>query len=149
MTLLAVRPEAPQPDIGAVLDVLAHRQPVEFHCDASPISTDPFMVDTRSALEERLDVLFPFQTHMAPIGDKKRVAVGVSLVEGPPIRGEGDSVRNALDDFRANAVAYVEAWERTLRFSAEHQKYWGWVYRLLLAGDNDHILAVLLNELFD
>lgn len=29
MTLPAVKPEIPQPDIGAVLDVLAHHRPIE------------------------------------------------------------------------------------------------------------------------
>lgn len=146
MTLLAVKPKVPQPDIGAVLDVLAHHQPVEFYCDASPVRTEPFEVDTRAELESRLEELFPFRAHMEPVGDKKHVEVGVSLVQGPPIHGVGDSMRAALDDFLANALAYVAEWERTLRFGAEHQRYWGWVYRLLLAGDDDHILAVLLKQ---
>lgn len=146
MTLLAVKPKAPQPEIGAVLDVLAHHQPVEFHCDASPVDKEPFEVHSRAELESRLEELFPFQAHMAPIGDKKRVEVGVSLVQGPPIHGSGDSMRAALDDFLASAIDYIAQWERTLRFGTEHQRYWGWVYRLLLAGDDERILAALLNQ---
>lgn len=146
MALVVVKPQVPQPDIGSVLDVLAHRQPIEFDCAASPVSTDPFEVDTRAELEERLESLFPFRAHMAPVADKNRVAVGVALVEGPPIAGDGDSMRAALDNFLANALAYVEEWERSLRYGTEHQKYWGWVYRLLLAGDEDHILATLLGH---
>lgn len=146
MTLLAVKPQAPQPDIGSVLDVLAHRQTVEFHCTASPVATEPFEVDTRAELEERLEHLFPFRTHMAPVDDKKRVAVGVALVDGPPISGVGDSLRAALDDLLVNAISYVADWEKSLRYGAEHQRYWGWVYRLLLAGDEEHIMATLLDQ---
>jgi hypothetical protein len=149
MTLLAVKPEAPQPDIGSVLDVLAHHHPVEFDCSASPISTDPFEVDTRTALEERLEELFPFRPYMAPVDDKNRVAIGIALGCGPPIHGEGDSMRNALDDLLENAIAYIEEWERSLRYGAQHQKYWGWVYRLMLCGDDEHILATLLNQPVD
>jgi signal transduction histidine kinase len=146
MTLLAVKPEIPQPDIGSVLDVLAHHRPIEFDCSASPVSTDPFEVDTRRDLEERLEKRYPFQPRMYPVEDKERIAVGIMLVGGPPISGEGDSMRHALQDLLANAVSYIGEWERSLRFGAEHQKYWGWVYRLLLAGDEDHILATLLDE---
>ncbi|MGA9594868.1 MAG: hypothetical protein WBV06_01815 [Acidimicrobiia bacterium] len=146
MTLLAVKPHIPQPDIGAVLDVLAHHRPIEFHCDASPVSTEPFEVDTRTELESRLEELFPFRATMAPAGDKTHVQVEVSLVFGPPISGVGDSLAHALDDLLSSSLAYVEEWERTLRFGAEHQRLWGWVYRLLLAGDDEHILATLLND---
>jgi hypothetical protein len=110
------------------------------------VSKDPFEVDTRTELAERLEQLYPFKTYMAPVEDKNRVAVGIWLVGGPPIHGEGDSMAHALASLLDNAVKYVGEWERTLRFGAEHQKYWGWVYRLLLAGDDDHILATLLGE---
>lgn len=149
MTLLAVKPRSPQPDIGTVLDVLAHHQPVEFHCDSSPVDKDPFEVDTRVDLESRLEERFPFRADMAPAGDKNHVHVEISLVAGPPIGGLGDSMRAALDDLLGSAVSYVEEWERTLRFGAEHQQYWGWVYRLLLAGDDEHILATLLDGPLD
>ena len=146
MTLLAVKSEIPQPDIGHVLDVLAHHQPVEFHCDASPTRPDVFEVDTRQELEMRLEELFPFHVYMAPVEDKKRVAVGITPACGPPISGEGDSMAAALEDVLRNAVDYIAEWEQSLRFGADHQKYWGWVYRLLLAGDDDHILATLLGQ---
>jgi hypothetical protein len=146
MTLLAVKPEIPQPDIGSVLDVLAHHRPIEFDCSSSPVSTDPFQVETRRDLEERLEYLFPFETRLYPVDDAQRIAVGLTLVGGPPISGEGDSMRHALDNLLINAVAYVEKWEKSLRYGAEHQKYWGWVYRLLLCGDDQHILAALLGE---
>jgi len=146
MTLLAVKPRVPQPDIGAVLDVLAHRRPVEFHCEASPIDTEPFEVHSRADLEERLETLFPFRAHMAPVDDQRRAAVAISLAVGPPIRGEGDSMAAALRSFLDEALEYVSRWESTLRFGAEHQRYWGWVYRLLLAGDEEHILATLLDQ---
>jgi len=145
MTLLAVKPEIAQPDIGSVLDVLAHHHAVEFDCSASPVDTAAFEVDTRRELEDRLEDLFPFRPHMEPVDDKKRIAVRVSLQCGPPISGEGDSMRHALDDLLVNAIAYINEWERTLRFGAEHQKYWGWVYRLMLCGDDDHIVATLLD----
>ncbi len=146
MTLLAVKPEIPQPDIGSILDVLAHHRPIEFDCTASPVKTDPIEVDTRRELEKSLEERFPFHARTYPVDDKKRIAVGVTLVGGPPISGEGDSMRNALQDFLQNAIDYIEEWERSLRYGSEHQKSWGWVYRLLLCGDDDHILATLLNE---
>lgn len=149
MTLLAVKPEVSLPDIGSVLDVLAHHQPVEFDCTASPVSPDTFEVDTRTDLEERLEHLFPFRANLAPVNSVWKAGVGVSLVDGPPIKGAGDSMRAALDDFLASALTYVEEWEASLRFGAEHQKYWGWVYRLMLAGDEDHILATLLGQAVD
>jgi len=149
MTLLAVKPQIPQPDIGSLLDVLAHHRRIEFDCSASPVSTEPFEVHTRHELEEQLEHLYPFRAHLYPVDDRNRVAVGVTLVGGPPISGEGDSMRHALDNFLANALAYIEQWERSLRYGVEHQKYWGWVYRLLLCGDEDHILATLLNEPID
>ena len=147
MTLLAVKPE--QRDIGAVLDVLAHRRPVEFDCGASPVRPDTIEVSTRHELEECLEELFPFRAYMAPVDDKKRIAVGIIHASGPPINGDGDSLAGALHDFLENALAYVAEWERSLRFGSEHQKYWGWVYRLLLAGDEDRMLAMLLNESID
>ncbi len=146
MVLLAVKPEIPQPDIGHVLDALAHHRPVELDCAASPIKTDIVEVESRLDLEERLEERFPFRPHMAPIDDKRRVAVSITLVEGPPIGGDGDSMAAALQDFLDSAMNYIEKWERCLRFGSEHQHYWGWVYRLLLAGDEKHILATLLNE---
>jgi hypothetical protein len=146
MTLLAVKPQVPQPDIGAVLDVLAHRRPVEFHCEASPVDTEPFEVQSRAGLEERLETLFPFRAHMAPVDDQRRAALAISLAVGPPIRGEGDSMTAALRSFLDEALDYISQWESSLRFGAEHQQYWGWVYRLLLAGDEDHILAMLLDQ---
>ncbi len=149
MTLLAVKPEIPQPDIGSVLDVLAHHRPIEFDCSSSPVDTEPFRVDSRSELEHRLETMFPFQPTMAPIEDPSRVAIAIELVCGPPIRGEGDSMRHALDDLLANAIDYIDDWERSLRFGAEHQRHWGWVYRLLLCGDDEHILATLLNTPLD
>ena len=149
MTLLAVKPEIPQPDIGSVLDVLAHRRPIEFDCSESPVQTEPFAVDNRPALEERLEDLFPFNSRLYPVEDQDRIAVGVCLVTGPPITGEGDSMRHCLEDFLQNALDYISEWERSLRYGAEHQKYWGWVYRLLLCGDDEHILATLLNESID
>ncbi|MCP3976830.1 MAG: hypothetical protein GY720_20280, partial [bacterium] len=81
-----------------------------------------------------------------PVDDPDRIAVGITLVGGPPITGEGDSMRHALDNLLVNALAYIEEWERSLRYGAEHQKYWGWVYRLLLCGDDAHIMASLLDE---
>lgn len=146
MTLLAVKPEIPQPDIGAVLDVLAHHRPIEFDCASSPVQSDSFEVASRAALEKQLVERYPFRPTMEPIDDKERIAVRIRLVEGPPISGEGDSMSHALDDLLANAVAYIAEWERSLRYGAEHQPYWGWVYRLLLCGDEAHILATLLNE---
>ncbi len=146
MTLLAVKPEIPQPDIGSVLDVLAHHRPIEFDCSASPVETEPFAVDTRHDLEERLEKLFPFEPYMTPVDDKHRVAIRIALDCGPPISGEGDSMRHALDDLLANALEYIAEWEHSLRYGTEHQQYWGWVYRLLLCGDDDHILAMLLNS---
>ncbi len=149
MTLLAVKPEIPQPDIGHVLDVLAHHRPIEFHCEASPVRPDVFEVETRHDLEERLEERFPFRAYMTPVDDQTRIAVGITLATGPPISGEGDSMSAALQSFLNSAVDYIAEWEQSLRFGVEHQKYWGWVYRLLLAGDDDHILATLLNEPID
>lgn len=149
MTLLAVKPEVSLPDIGSVLDVLAHRQPVEFDCTASPVSPDRFEVDSRLELEERLEHLFPFHARLAPVNSVWKAGVRVSLLEGPPIHGDGDSLRGALDDFLTSALSYVEEWEGSLRFGAEHQVYWGWVYRLLLAGDEEHIIATLLDRPFE
>ncbi len=146
MTLLAVKPEIPQPEIGHVLDALAQHRPIEFHCDGSPVRPEVFEVDSREDLEERLEELFPFKAYMVPVDDKRRVATGITLAGGPPIRGEGDSMAGALRDFLQHALDYCEDWERSLRFGAEHQKYWGWVYRILLAGDEEHIVAALLNE---
>lgn len=144
--MLAVKPQIPQPAIGSVLDVLAHHRLIEFDCGASPINTDTIEVQSRSDLEERLVELFPFRPHMVPVDDPKRVAVRIVLVGGLPISGEGDSLAVAIQSLLHGALDYIEKWEHHLRFGAEHQRYWGWVYRLLLAGDEGHILATLLNQ---
>ena len=149
MTLLMVKPEIPQPDIGRVLDVLARHRPIEFHCIWSPVRADVFQVDTRQELEARLEELFPFRPYMEPVADEKRVGVGITLAGGPPISGDGENLAAALRSFLQSALDYIEEWERSLRFGAEHQKYWGWVYRLHIAGDEDHILATLLDEPID
>ena len=146
MTPLAVKPGLPHPDIGSVLDALAKHRSVELDCAASPAGATTIEVQSRRDLEERLAELFPFRPNMAPVDDHSRVAVGISLVEGPPISGDGDSLCAAIDDILQKALAYIERWERELRFNPVHQRYWGWVYRLLLAGDDDHIRATLLNQ---
>ena len=146
MTLLAVRPDLPQPDIGSVLEALAEHQPVELDCGTSPTVTNTTEVHTRHDLEELLAERFPFRPHMAPVDDRKRVAVGIVLIDGPPISGDGDNLAAAIQDLLANALIYIEEWEHRLRFDACHQRYWGWVYRLLLAGDDDHIKATLLGQ---
>ena len=145
--MLAVKLDLRESDVGSVLDVLAHGRPVALACDSSPVSHDAQIeVQSRWELEERLEELFPFRPHMIPVDDRKRVAVRIVLVGGPPISGEGDSLTSAIRDLLQSALDYVDKWERSLRFGADHQRYWGWVYRLLLAGDNDHIVATLLNE---
>lgn len=146
MTLLAVKPDLPKPGIGSLLDALAHHRPVELDCSASPNGQDTIEVHTRQDLQDSLAERFPFRPHMTPVDDSKRVAVGIALVEGPPISGNGDSLAAAMQDFLHNALAYIEQWERELRYDRVHQRYWGWVYRLLLAGDDDHILATLLDQ---
>jgi hypothetical protein len=146
MTLLAVKPELPQPDIGSVLDALAKHRPVELSCATSPTNPSTIEVQSRRDLEDRLAERFPFQPQMGPIEDRKRIAVGINLAVGPPISGDGDSLCAAIADFVSNALDYIEQWEHHLRFDAEHQQYWGWVYRLLLAGDDSHIRATLLNQ---
>ena len=146
MTLLAVRPGLPQPDIGAVLDALAHHRRVEFDCSVSPAATDTIEVRSRHDLEERLIELFPFRAHMEPVSDEMRIGTTIILHSGLPIFGEGENLAAAIDDLVVKALDYIERWEHHLRFSATHQRYWGWVYRLLLAGDNDHIRATLLNQ---
>ncbi|MEA2000301.1 MAG: hypothetical protein U9N84_00210, partial [Actinomycetota bacterium] len=97
-------------------------------------------------LEERLIEFFPFRPSMIPVGDRARVAVSIVLVGGPPISGEGQNVDEAIHRLLHSALDYIEDWEHHLRFSAGHQRYWGWVYRLLLAGDEEHILATLLDQ---
>ena len=147
--MLAVKPQVPQPDIGSVLDVLAHHRPIEFDCASSPVKTDTIEVQCRADLEGRLVELFPFRPRMVPVDDRNRVAVQIVLVGGPPISGIGGSVAEATRDLLHSALDYVEKWEHHLRFGAEHQRHWGWVYRLLLAGDDAHILAVLLDQPID
>jgi hypothetical protein len=146
MTLLAVKPELPKPDIGSLLDALAHHRPVEIDCSGSSNGHGTVEVRTRQDLQDRLAERFPFRTHMTPVDDCKRVAVGIALVDGPPISGDGDSLAAAIQDFLHNTLDYLEKWERELRYDSVHQRYWGWVYRLLLAGDDDHILATLLDQ---
>lgn len=146
MTLLAVKPELPQPDIGSLLEALADHEPVQLDCTASPTRISTIEVRSRRDLEERLSELFPFRPHMAPVGDDKRVGVRIVLVDGPPISGDGDNMAAALADLLDNALQYIERWEHELRFDQAHQRYWGWVYRLMICGDNDHIQATLLGE---
>lgn len=146
MTLLAVKPELPQPDIGSVLDALAKHRPVELSCETSPTNPTTIEVQSRRDLEDRLVERFPFRPEMRPVEDRKRIAVGIRLAVGPPVSGDGDSLCAAITDFVSNAIEYIGQWEHQLRFDPEHQQYWGWVYRLLLAGDDDHIRATLLNQ---
>ena len=146
--MLAVKLDLRDSDIGSVLDVLAHHRPIEIDCGASPVKTDPIEVQSRRDLEERLEELFPFRPHMVPL-DQKRVGVRILVVGGPPISGEGDSMSAAIQSLLRSAHDYVDKWEHHLRYGAEHQNYWGWVYRLLLAGDDEHIVATLLNEPID
>lgn len=146
MTLLAVKPTIPQPDIGAVLDVLTYHLPVEIDCGSSPTSPDVVEVTSRFALQDELTLRFPFRSQMESIAEKRHVGVTIWLVDGPPIRGRGENLAAAMDDFLENALTYIAEWERRLRFEPPHQRYWGWVYRLLLAGDDEHILATLLDR---
>lgn len=146
MTLLAVRPDLPKPDIGSLLDALAHHRPVELDCAASSVRRGTVEVTSRHDLQERLAERFPFRSHMAPIDDHDRVGVKIVLVEGPPLSGEGGNLACAMQDLLHNALTYIERWEKGLRSDNVHQRYWGWVYRLLLAGDNDHILATLVDH---
>jgi hypothetical protein len=146
MTLLAVKPSLPQPDIGSLLEALAKHQPVELDCTASPTKIATIEVRSRRDLEEKLAELYPFRPHMSPLEDAGRVGVGIMLVEGPPIRGEGDNLAAAIADLLDNALGYITRWESELRFDIAHQRYWGWVYRLMICGDDDHIKATLLAQ---
>jgi hypothetical protein len=146
MTLLAVKPDLPQPDIGSLLEALADHDPVELDCTSSPTHISTIEVRSRHDLEEQLADLFPFRPHMTPISDEDRVGVQIVLVDGPPVRGEGDNTAQAIADLLANALDYIERWERELRFDQAHQRFWGWVYRLLICGDEDHIRAMLLGR---
>lgn len=146
MTLLAVKPGLPQPDIGSLLEALAHHQPVEFDCAASPKEIATIEVRSRHDLEEKLAELYPFRPHMSPLEDAARVGVSIMLVDGPPIRGEGESLAEAIKDLLENALNYIARWERELRFDTAHQRYWGWVYRLMICGDNNHIRDTLLAQ---
>ena len=110
MTLLAVRPGLPQPDIGAVLDALAHHQRVEFDCSVSPSAPDTIEVSSRHDLEERLTELFPFRPHMEPITDETRIGTVIALHGGLPIAGEGENLAAAIDDLLVNAIDYIERW---------------------------------------
>ncbi len=146
MTLLAVKPDLPQPDIGSLLEALADHDTVELDCTTSPTRISTIEVRSRHDLEERLAELFPFRPHMTPVTDEDRVGVEIVLVDGPPLRGDGDNMAQAIADLLANALHYIERWETKLRFDQAHQRYWGWVYRLMICGDNDHIKATLLGE---
>lgn len=146
MTLLAVRPGLPQPSIGSVLDALAHHRTVALDCPVSPTKADTIEVRSRHDLEERLVEFFPFRPHMTAIDDPNRIGIRIVLVAGPPIAGTGENLAAAIEDLLENALGYIERWEHHLRFNATHQRYWGWVYRLLLAGDDDHIRATLLDQ---
>ena len=146
MTLLAVKPGIPQPDIGSLLEALAHHQPVELDCTASPTGIATIEVRSRHDLEERLAELYPFRPHKSPLDDPDRVGVAIVLVDGPPIRGEGENLAAAIANLLDNALDYLSRWERELRFDMAHQRYWGWVYRLLICGDDDHICATLLAQ---
>ena len=146
MTLLAVKPGLPQPDIGSLLEALARHQPVELDCTASPTRTATIEVRSRHDLEERLAELYPFRPHMSPLEAADRVGVSIMLVDGPPIRGEGENLAAAIGDLLDNALDYITHWERELRFDIAHQRYWGWVYRLMICGDEDHIRATLLDQ---
>lgn len=147
--MLAVKLDLRHNDIGSVLDALARHRLIEIDCGASPVKTDPIEVTSRQELEERLGELFPFQPHTVPLDGNKSVAVCIVLVGGPPISGEGDGMATAIQSLLRSAHDYVDKWEHHLRYGVEHQKYWGWVYRLLLAGDDDHIAATLLNQPID
>ena len=145
MTLLAVKPDLPQPDIGSLLEALAEHHTVELDCATSPVDTDTIEVHTRWELEDRLAELFPFRPHMSPVKEPKRIGVEIVLVDGPPIGGTGQNLVEAIDDLLHNALDYIARWDRELRFGSD-QQYWGWVYRLLIAGDEEHIKATLLND---
>ena len=144
MTLLAVRPDLPQLDIGSLLEALADHERVELDCTSSPTHISTIEVRSRRDLEEQLSDLFPFRPHMTPISDEERVGVQIVLVDGPPVCGEGDNTAEAISDLLANALDYIERWEHELRFDLAHQRFWGWVYRLLICGDEDHIRVTLL-----
>lgn len=146
MTLLAVKPSLPQPDIGSLLEALAHHRPVELDCTASPTRVTTIEVRSRHDLEEKLAELYPFRPHMSPLDDPDRVGVSIMLVDGPPIRGEGENLAQAIRNLLENALNYITRWERELRFDIAHQRYWGWVYRLMICGDNDHIRDTLLAQ---
>ena len=146
MTLLAVKPSLPQPDIGSLLEALAHHRPVELDCTASPTRIATIEVRSRHDLEEKLAELYPFRPHMSPLDDADRVGVSIMLVDGPPIRGEGENLAHAIRCLLENALDYITRWERELRFDIAHQRYWGWVYRLMICGDDDHIRDTLLAQ---
>lgn len=146
MTLLAVKPDLPQPDIGSLLEALAEHDPVELDCTTSPTRISKIEVHSRQDLEVRLAELFPFRPHMTPITAEDRVGVEIVLIDGPPVRGDGDNMAEAIASLLDHALSYIERWERELRFDQAHQRYWGWVYRLLICGDNAHIQATLLGE---
>lgn len=146
MTLLAVKPDLPQPDIGSLLEALADHDPVQLDCTASPTRISTIEVRSRHDLEERLAELFPFRPHMIPVEDDDRVGVRIVLIDGPPIGGEGDNLATAIASLLENALDYIDRWEHGLRFDLAHQRYWGWVYRLLICGDDSHIRDTLLDE---
>lgn len=146
MTMLAVKPGLPQPDIGSLLEALANHQPVQLDCTASPTKIATIEVRSRHDLEEKLAELYPFRPHMSPLDGAVRVGVSILLVDGPPIRGEGESVAEAIKDLLESALDYIARWESELRFDIAHQRFWGWVYRLMICGDEDHIRDTLLAQ---
>ena len=146
MTTLAVKPGLPQPDIGSLLEALANHHPVELDCTASPTRIATIEVRSRHDLEVRLAELYPFRPHMSPLEGADSVGVSIVLIDGPPIRGEGENLAAAIADLLENALDYIARWERELRFDIAHQRYWGWVYRLMICGDDDHIRATLLAQ---
>ena len=81
MTLLAVKPDLPQPDIGSLLEALADHEPVVLDCTTSPTRISTIEVRSRHDLEERLAELFPFRPHMTPLRDTERVGVEIEIVE--------------------------------------------------------------------
>ena len=146
MTLLAVKSGQPQPDIGSLLEALAEHEPVALDCASSPVATETIEVHSRAELDDRLGERFPFRPHMTPLEGAGRVGVRIVLRTGPPIAGQGENLAAAIQDFLENALDYIARWEHELRFDLDHERYWGWVYRLLIAGDDDHIRSTLLDQ---
>jgi hypothetical protein len=83
---------------------------------------------------------------MRPLEGAGRVGVKIVLHEGPPITGEGENLAAAIRALLQNALDYIARWEHELRFDLDHERYWGWVYRLLIAGDDERIRSTLLGQ---